>query len=111
MYLTLNIENYNLIYSLVFMVILSNRLELYIPETNIFVLFLAEGISNNLANYMTMALDPNVDNLVKYMTREIPAYSKLLEQLQLELEIKLLQSKLTVLELFHKVAIRFVNVK
>ncbi len=58
-----------------------------------------------------MALDPNVDNLVKYMTREIPAYSKLLEQLQLDLEIKLLQSRLTVLELFHKVAIRFVNVK
>jgi hypothetical protein len=55
---------------------------------------------------MTMALDPNVDNLVKYMTREIPAYSKLLEQLQEELEIKLIQSKLTVLELFHKVAIR-----
>ena len=56
---------------------------------------------------MTMALDPNVDNLVKYMTREIPAYSKLLEQLQMELEIKFLQSKLTVLELFHKVAIRY----
>ncbi len=68
--------------------------------------FKAEGISNNLANYMTMALDPNVGHLVKYMNREVPAYGQLLDQLQQELDVKLIHSKMSVLDLFHKVAIR-----
>ena len=66
----------------------------------------AEGISNNLANYMTMALDPNVGNIVEFMGQEIPSYTLLLQQLQVELDIKLISSGLTLPELFHKVAVR-----
>jgi hypothetical protein len=55
---------------------------------------------------MTMALDPNVGHLVKYMTREVPAYPILLDRLQEELDRKLNTSNLTILELFHKVAIK-----
>ena len=54
---------------------------------------------------MTMALDPNVGHLVKYMTREVTAYGALLDQLQVELEIKLHSTNMTILDLFHKVAI------
>jgi hypothetical protein len=66
----------------------------------------AEGISNNLANYMTMALDPNVGHLVRYMTRQVPDYPSLLQQLELQLEGKLQSSNISILELFHKVAVR-----
>ena len=58
-----------------------------------------------MANYMTMALDPNVGHLVKYMTREVSEYGALLDQLQGELDIKLNSSNMTILDLFHKVAI------
>jgi hypothetical protein len=54
---------------------------------------------------MTMALDPNVGHLVKYMTREVSAYGSLLDQLQVELDIKLQSSNITILDLFHRVAI------
>jgi hypothetical protein len=76
------------------------------PFNTILMFVSAEGISNNLANYMTMALDPNVGHLVRYMTREVPDYPRLLEQLQEELDTKLSTSNMTILELFHKVAIK-----
>ncbi len=55
---------------------------------------------------MTMALDPNVGHLVKYMNHEVPAYGQLLDSLQQELDDKLIQSKMSILDLFQKVAIR-----
>ncbi len=66
-----------------------------------------EGISNDLANYMTMAIDPNVGHIVKFMEGEIPTYAQRLLNLQKELEFKLASSRLTLPELFHKVAIRY----
>ncbi len=65
-----------------------------------------EGISNNLANYMTMAIDPNVGHIVKFMEQELPSFGPLLKQLQVELEDKLNSLKLTLPELFHRIAIR-----
>ena len=55
---------------------------------------------------MTMALDPNVANLVKFMNQSIPAYGQLLDQLQEELDIKLIQSRLSIVDLFHSVAVK-----
>ena len=64
-------------------------------------MYQAVGMSNNLANYMTMALDPNVAHLVKFMNKNVPAYAQLLDQLQEELDIKLIKSKLSIVDLFH----------
>ena len=71
----------------------------------IFVSVSAEGISNNLANYMTMALDPNVAQLVSYMSKKIPNYETLLKKLQFELELALYTSNISIIDLFHRVAI------
>jgi len=65
-----------------------------------------EGISPNLANYMTMALDPNVGHLVSFMREEVPTYDQLLKDLQSELDDKLYSQNLTLIELFHKIAMK-----
>lgn len=67
--------------------------------------FIAEGVSDELANYMTMALDPKVGLFVKYQKRNF-GYIALLQQLQRELNVKLITSKLTMLGLYQKIAIR-----
>jgi hypothetical protein len=73
----------------------------------VIIILTDEGISNDLANYMTMAIDPNVGHIVKFMEEEIPTYAQKLLNLQKELELKLASSRLTLPELFHKVAIRY----
>jgi hypothetical protein len=55
---------------------------------------------------MTMALDPNVGHLVKFMEKRIPSYPLLLDELQQELDIKLITSRLSIVDLFHKIAIK-----
>ncbi len=69
------------------------------------LLFTAENISNDLANYMTMAIDPNVGHIVKFMETELPTYNQLLKDLQKELEEKLKAFKISLPELFHRIAI------
>jgi hypothetical protein len=68
--------------------------------------FSAEGISNDVANYITMALDPNVGILVRYLSKNVPDYAASLDRLEVELDQKLHDSNITLLELFHRVAIR-----
>ncbi len=55
---------------------------------------------------MTMALDPNVAHLVKFMNQSVPDYVRLLDQLQEELDIHLIKSRQSIIDLFHKVAIK-----
>jgi hypothetical protein len=55
---------------------------------------------------MTMALDPNVGHIVKFMETELLTYRELLTDLQKELDEKLLASNVSLPELFHKIAIR-----
>jgi hypothetical protein len=55
---------------------------------------------------MTMALDPNVGHIVKFMETELPTYRELLTDLQKELDEKLLASNVSLPQLFHKIAIR-----
>ena len=55
---------------------------------------------------MTMALDPNVGHLVSFMREEIPNYDNLLSELQNELDQKLDSQKLTLVELYHRIAMR-----
>jgi uncharacterized protein YpbB len=70
------------------------------------LLFAAENISNDLANYMTMAIDPNVGHIVKFMETELPTYNQLLKDLQKELEEKLKALNISLPELFHRIAIQ-----
>ena len=72
----------------------------------VFLLFSVEGISNNLANYMTMALDPNVGAMVNMMEKEYPQFHSLMESLRLELESKLSSSGISLPDLFHRIAVR-----
>lgn len=67
---------------------------------------LDEGVSPYLANYMTMALDPNVGHLVSFMREEIPDYDQLLKDLQLELDHQLDSKNLTLIDLFHRIAMK-----
>ncbi len=69
--------------------------------------FSEEGISNQLANYMTMALDPNVGHIVKFMEKNIPKYRERLAKLEDELQKQLKSTNSTLVELFHKVAVRY----
>ena len=55
---------------------------------------------------MTMAIDPNVGHIVKFMEQELPSFGPLLKQLQVELDDKLNSLKLTLPELFQRIAIR-----
>lgn len=71
-----------------------------------FIYFKAEGISYNLSNYMTMALDPNAANHVQYIKKYDPNFQTMLDSLSDELNRKLEESGLTIVELFKKIAIR-----
>ena len=55
---------------------------------------------------MTMALDPNVGHLVSFMREEIPDYDQLLKDLQLELDHQLDSKNLTLIDLFHRIAMK-----
>lgn len=55
---------------------------------------------------MTMTLDLNVANLASYMNRTVPNYDALINELDAQLETKLKASNITILELFHRLAIR-----
>ena len=70
-------------------------------------MFLVENISNDLANYMTMALDPNVGAMNKFIEKEYPNFNSLMESLRLELDVKLSTFGITLPELFHRIAIRY----
>jgi len=55
---------------------------------------------------MTMALDPNAANHVQYIIKYDPSFKPLLDSLAVELDKKLNDSGLTIVELFKKTAIR-----
>ena len=68
--------------------------------------FLAEGISNEMANYITMALDPNAGHTFALMNEQIENYQKHTTRLEEELETLLNKKNMTIVDLFHKIAIR-----
>ena len=71
------------------------------------LLKLGEGVSEDLANYMSMALDPSAGNTADLMSQQIPNYREGIENLERELQEKLTAKNVTILELFHKIAIRW----
>ena len=68
--------------------------------------FSAEGISNEMANYITMALDPNAGHTFALMNDQIGNYQKNITRLEKELETILRTKNITIVDLFHKIAIR-----
>ena len=76
------------------------------PSLSIFFFNQVEGITNEMANYLTMALDPNTANLFKMMVGQIENYKQRIDKLQDELD-KILKSKnITIVDLFHRIAMR-----
>lgn len=65
-----------------------------------------EGISVEMANYLTMALDPSAGNIVELMSQEVQNYRETISKLQTELEQILAAKNVTVLDLFYRIAIR-----
>ena len=70
-------------------------------------MFPVNNISNDLANYMTMALDPNVGAMNEFLEKEYPKFNSMMESLRLELNVKLSTFGITLPELFHRIAIRY----
>ena len=68
--------------------------------------FKEEGISEEMANYLTMALDPSAGGIYELMSRQIFNYKNRIEKLEDELDEILLSKNVTILELFHRIAIR-----
>ena len=60
-----------------------------------------------MANYLTMALDPNSSNLYKMMSEQIGNYKKRILELQDELDRILKFKNITIVDLFHRIAIRY----
>ena len=61
-----------------------------------------------MANFLTMTLDPNAAFLRKMMANQIENYQNRIDQLQEELDRMLQTKNITIVELFHRIAIRFV---
>ena len=59
-----------------------------------------------MANYLTMALDPNAANIYELMSKQIPNYREKIMNLEDELDEILISKNISIVELFHKIAIR-----
>jgi hypothetical protein len=59
-----------------------------------------------MANYLTMALDPNAGNIHSLMRQQVDKYDERIMDLEDELVDILASKNITILELFHRVAIR-----
>ena len=60
-----------------------------------------------MANYLTMALDPNAANIYELMSRQIDNYQERMMELEDELDQILFSRNISIVELFHKIAIRY----
>ncbi len=68
--------------------------------------FKEEGISDDMANYITMALDPSAGAIYQLMSRQISNYEDRIAELEDQLDQVLLSKNITILDLFHRIAIR-----
>jgi hypothetical protein len=59
-----------------------------------------------MANYMTMALDPSAGAIYQLMSRQISNYQDRIAELEDQLDQILLSKNITILDLFHRIAIR-----
>ena len=69
--------------------------------------FTDQGITNEMANYLTMALDPNAASIYELMKEQIENYEDRMKELQDELDEILISRNISIVELFHKIAIRY----
>ena len=58
-----------------------------------------------MANYLTMALDPNAGNIHDLMSGQIDHYQEYIMDLEDELQDILLAKNISILDLFHRIAI------
>ena len=67
---------------------------------------LENGISNEMANYMTMVFDPMAPSVLAAKTEQEPGYADRLDDLSTELDRILSSRNMTFLELMNAVAVR-----
>jgi len=58
-----------------------------------------------MANYLTMALDPNAGNIHDLMSGQVDHYQEQMMDLEDELQDILLAKNISIIDLFHKIAI------
>jgi hypothetical protein len=58
-----------------------------------------------MANYLTMALDPNAGNIHDLMSGQVDHYQEQMMDLEDELQDILLAKNTTIIDLFYKIAI------
>lgn len=66
----------------------------------------SQNISDELANYMTMVLDPNVKDFLENIKITHPEYIQVLHQYKNDLDRILKQNQMSLLDLYHKIAVR-----
>lgn len=59
-----------------------------------------------IANYITMALDPSASTLYRFMSSQIGNYAQRINELQTELDQILTSRNITIVDLMKKLAIR-----
>jgi hypothetical protein len=58
-----------------------------------------------MANYLTMALDPNVGSLYAFMVQMFPPIVPMISRLETELDALLVKHNFDIVDLYHKIAI------
>jgi len=58
-----------------------------------------------MANYLTMALDPNAGNIHDLISGQVDHYQEQMMDLEDELQDILLAKNISIIDLFHKIAI------
>jgi len=72
--------------------------------------FSAEGLSNDLVSYLSVVFDPNAGHLHKMLAREVPDFTTRVANAEKELKKHLADNHITIIDLFHRIAIRY-NIK
>lgn len=68
--------------------------------------FSAEGLSNDLVNYLSLVFDPNAGHLHQLFSQEIPFYASRIDKAESELQSHLAANKISIIDLFHRISIR-----
>ncbi len=64
------------------------------------------GVSKDLANYLTLTFDPAATNMMKFHEETDPAFITYVEGLATELDAKLAEKDMNVIQLMEEIAVK-----
>lgn len=70
------------------------------------MLILVWNVSNNLANYLSMALDPNMKATYDFMVTASNSTKLIFENMEAQLEAILTSNSISILDLFRNLAVK-----